>query len=101
MLLTTGGGGEGCGTATHAAAFGLGMVSGGIGETTQITVLVPDGVSSVTFETRTTSRSVAVVNNVAALASHDLTGARYTLPDGSKHTIAVRRPRASANTANP
>jgi len=92
MLLNEGGGGNSSGTPANAAALGLGLTTSGVGDSMQMTFLVPNGVTTVTFDTGSTSQSVPVVNNVATFASPDLTGATYTLPTGTQERSSIPAP---------
>ncbi len=87
-----GAGGQACGHAPEAVSKGLSEVVAGpsLGEPTRITVLVPNGVRSVTFKTTDGStNAVPVVNNVATESGATLQSATYTLPSGASEVATV------------
>ena len=85
-----------CGSAEFAATHGLVMSTIGAGITPRITVLLPDGSSSVAFTGGTTSNAATpVVNNVATATVSLSGGVSYTLPNGTAQTWSIPAPQQS------
>jgi hypothetical protein len=81
----------GCGHASEAATSGIGLASPGAGNVPpKITLLLPQGVSSVVFRTASgDSVTEAAENSVAQYAADGLISASYTVPGVGTITVLV------------
>ncbi len=84
--------GVACEHVQAATETGIIDVSGVPGAPSRLTVLVPDGVTTVTASTATTSLHLGVTNNVATAVVHGLTEVSYRVPGGSSVNWKVGAP---------
>jgi hypothetical protein len=86
-----------CSHPLQAEQSGTGIATPSVnGSAARITLLVPNGVQTVSFNTSDGATiTEAVVNNVAQYASPDLVSASFVTPDGQGVSEAVPTPAAS------
>lgn len=77
------GSGDACDQAQTAAEKGIMDLSAGVGSQTRITVLVPDGVTTVVARVGTGTESIPVLNNVASAVVNDFHSVSFAPPDGA------------------
>lgn len=81
-----------CSPAEDAEREGVILIMPNLGSSPSIAVLVPNGVSSVTFGRQdNTSTSSPVVNNVAVTEDPTITAIHYRMPTGIEKSVVIEK----------